>query len=115
MNINYRTKTIVAILLTALIATAVLPTLGHPIVQHSASPDSSGDPIATGIWQQDQYDSIIVQYANQYGLNPFLIKAQIALEGQCNTYAVSEVVNVACGYTNDEGLMQINPVCANTT
>jgi LysM repeat protein len=112
MNINCRTKTIVAILLTALFATAALPALGHPIVQHSSSASTGGDPIATGNWQQDQYDSLIVQYANQYGLNPFLLKAQIALESQFNTYAVSEVVNVACGYSNDEGLMQINPVCS---
>ena len=113
MNINCRTKTIVAVLLAALFATAVLPAMGHPIVQHNASAvSSSGDPIATGNWQQDQYDSLIVQYANQYGLNPFLLKGQIALESQFNTYAVSQVTNVACGYSHDEGLMQVNPVCS---
>jgi LysM repeat protein len=114
MNRNWRRKTIVAFVFMALFATAVLPALGHQIGQHSASAASSGDPIATGNWQQDQYDSIIVQYSNQYGLNPFLVKAQIALESQFNTYAVSMVVNSACGWSHDEGLMQINPVCGNT-
>lgn len=112
-KLNLKRKTILALLFTALIATAVLPALGHPLVSnHVASAAGGNDPIATGSAYQDQYDSIIVQYANAYGLNPFLVKAQIMLESNFNTYAQSTVVNAACGWTHDEGLMQVNPYCS---
>jgi LysM repeat protein len=96
----------------ALVLTAVLPALGHPVIQRSASAVS--DPISTGNWQQDQYDSLIVQYANTYGLNPFLVKGQIMLESNFDTWAVSEIANAGCGWTHDEGLLQINSYCSQT-
>jgi hypothetical protein len=107
---NWKRKTVIAVLLAALFATAILPALGHAAIQRSAS--ATTDPIATGNWQQDQYDALIVQYANAYGLNPFLIKGQIMLESNFDTYAMSQMVNEACGWTHDEGLMQINPYCS---
>jgi len=113
---NWKTKTVLAVLLAVLVATAVLPAFGHPLgVTRSASASSGGsDPISTGSWSQDQYDSIIVQYAQANGLNPFLVKGQIMLESAFDTYAVSHWINANCGYTHDEGLMQINPVCSGT-
>ena len=103
-------KGVLAALLVLLAASAILPIAGHPFAHTSAS----SDPIAVGNWYQDQYDAIIVQYANSYGLNPFLVKGQIMLESGFNTYAVSQQVNSACGWTHDEGLMQINPYCSGT-
>lgn len=69
------------------------------------------DPIAVGNSTQDQYDSIIVTYANQYGLDPFIIKGQIMLESGFNQWAQSSQINAGCGYTHDLGLMQVNPYC----
>lgn len=112
MSGNWKRKTTLAALLMALMAIAVLPALGHPIFAHSAS--AASDPIAVGNWNEDQYDSYIVKYANAYGLNPFLVKGQIMLESDFNTWAESNAVNAACGWTHDEGLMQINPVCSST-
>jgi LysM repeat protein len=110
---NWKTKTVLATFLAALIATAILPAFGHP---STILPSASGtsDPIAIGSSYQDQYDQIIMQYANSYGLNPFLVKAQIMLESNFDTYAMSQLINAACGYTHDEGLMQINPYCSQT-
>jgi hypothetical protein len=86
--------------------------LFHPGVV--AAGDSTNDPKATGNWQQDQYDSIIVSESQAFGLNPFIVKGQIALESQFDTWAGSEVINSACDYTYDEGLMQVNPHCQQT-
>jgi Transglycosylase SLT domain len=74
----------------------------------------STDPIATGIWQQDQYDSFILQQSQALGLNPFMIKGQIMVESDFNTYAVSVVLNTACDDTHDLGLTQVNPYCSQT-
>jgi hypothetical protein len=114
MTTTWKRRTLVAILFTALFMTAILPTIGHPLVQRSASAATTTDPIAVGNWYEDQYDSIIVQYANQYGLNPFEIKGQIMLESGFDTWAQSSVINAACDWTYDEGLMQINPYCSDT-
>jgi LysM repeat protein len=114
MTTTWKRKTLVAILFMALFATAILPTVGHPLVQRSASAATTTDPIAVGNWYEDQYDSIIVQYANQYGLNAFEVKGQIMLESGFNTWAQSSVINSACDWTHDEGLMQINPYCSGT-
>ncbi len=105
------TKLIVATILVALFASAVGSVLssGH---QQAASAYSS-DPIAVGNWQYDQYDSIIVQEAQNFGLNPFIVKGQIMLESNFNTWAQSTVINAACGWTHDLGLMQVNPYCSN--
>ena len=79
-----------------------------------ASAYGSTDPIATGNWQQDQYDSIIVADSQNQGLSPFVVKGQIMLESGFNTYATSQVINAGCGWTHDEGLMQVNPFCQGT-
>lgn len=110
MSNKWKIKGALAVLLALLVASAVLPVLGHPVTHSSAS----SDPIAVGNFYQDQYDAIIVQYSNAYGLNPFLVKGQIMLESGFNTYAVSQQINSACAWTHDEGLMQINPYCAST-
>jgi lysozyme len=96
-----------------LVATAILPAFGSG-VKVFGSPlkvSASSDPIAVGNNQYDQYDWIILQFAQQQGLNPFVVKGQIMLESGFNTYAVSSVINWGCGGTNDIGLMQINPYC----
>jgi LysM repeat protein len=96
---------------------AVAPSVAHFTGQTThvsalSASASSYDPIATGNWQQDQYDSIIVQQAQSHNLDPFVVKGVIMLESAFNPYAVSQVINAACGYTHDEGLMQVNPVCS---
>ncbi|MDH2901667.1 MAG: LysM peptidoglycan-binding domain-containing protein [archaeon] len=112
MSKNWKRKTVLAMLLAALIGTAILPALGHPLIQRSAS--AASDPIAVGNSYQDQYDAIIIQYANANGLNPFLVKGQIMVESNFDTYALSHLANAGCGWTHDEGLMQINPYCSAT-
>lgn len=104
---------LLATIAAILLASAFLPALGRSgsAVAHVRA-SASSDPIATGNWQQDQYDSIIVPLAQQNGLNPFVIKGQIMLESGFNTWAVSMVINWSCGGTHDEGLMQINPYCS---
>jgi hypothetical protein len=86
------------------------------VFSHSyiAAASSTSDPIATGNWQQDQYDSIIISESQAHGLDPFIVKGQIALESQFNTWAVSQVINSACDWTHDEGLMQVNAYCQQT-
>ncbi|MHB8566479.1 MAG: LysM peptidoglycan-binding domain-containing protein [Nitrososphaerales archaeon] len=105
------TKLIISTILAALFISAVGSAFssGH---QQTASAYSS-DPIAVGNWQYDQYDSIIVQEAQNFGLNPFYVKGQIMLESNFNTYAQSSVINAGCGWTYDLGLMQVNPYCNN--
>jgi LysM repeat protein len=103
---------VVGALLLAFFSIALLPSVGNSFHQRAAF--ASSDPISTGIWQQDQYDSLIVQYANTYGLNPFLVKGQIMLESDFDTWAISQIANAGCNWTRDEGLMQINPYCSAT-
>ncbi len=98
-------------LLALLAFSAVAPSIAH---FNHASATSTSDHIATGSWSQDQYDSIILQQAQAHNLDPFVVKAVIALESNFNTYAVSTIINSGCGYTHDLGLMQVNPVCSNT-
>jgi LysM repeat protein len=112
MSISWKVKTVLTVLLALFMATAILPAVGHPVIQRSAS--AASDPIAVGNSYEDQYDAIVVQYANANGLNPFLLKAQIMLESGFDTNAQSSQVNVACDWTHDEGLMQINPYCSGT-
>ncbi len=102
-------KAVLTAMLFALLAgTAALSSSSHaPMFASSAS----SDPIAVGNWQYDQFDSIIVTYANQYGLDPFIIKGQIMLESGFNQWAQSSAINWGCGGTHDIGLMQVNPYC----
>jgi nucleoid-associated protein YgaU len=80
-------------------------------IYHGPIASAAYDPIAVGNWTQDQFDSIIVTYANQYGLDPFIIKGQIMLESGFNQWAQSSQINAGCGWTYDLGLMQVNPYC----
>ena len=106
------------ILAVLLIISDVSPFLNHDSIQVKNAglirASGSSDPIATGIWQQDQYDSAILQQSQNQGLNPFIIKGQIMVESNFNTNAISSVLNTACQDTHDEGLMQVNPVCMST-
>jgi LysM repeat protein len=100
--------------IAALLAlSAIAPAVGHQNSASHLSASAATDSIATGNWQQDQYDSIILQISQSRNLDPFVVKGVIAIESQFNTYAVSEVINAGCGYSHDLGLMQVNPVCAN--
>jgi LysM repeat protein len=102
--------------LVALLAlSAIVPAIGHYNNNKAfhLSASASTDPIATGNWLQDQYDPIILQLSQSRNLDPFIVKGVIAIESQFDTYAVSTVINSACGYTHDLGLMQVNPYCAN--
>jgi hypothetical protein len=113
-----RIRAVLAILAVLLIISGVSPFLNHDSIQVKNAgliqASGSSDPIATGTWQQDQYDSFILQLSQNQGLNPFLVKGQIMVESNFNTNAISSVLNSACQDTHDEGLMQVNPVCMST-
>lgn len=113
-----RIRAVLVILAVLLIISGVSPFLNHGSIQIKNAgliqASGSSDPIATGIWQQDQYDSAILQQSQNQGLNPFIIKGQIMVESNFNTNALSSVLNTACQDTHDEGLMQVNPVCMST-
>ena len=108
-----RTKKIfiTSTLLTALFAFTIIPASAGNL-SHLSTTSGYSDPIAVGYWQYDQYDSIIVAQAQNYGMDPFVIKSVIMLESGFNTYAQSIVINSACGWTHDLGLMQVNAYCA---
>ena len=113
---SWKIRATLVTLVTLLAFSALAPSLGHlnqtshlGVQQASAA----SDPISTGNWQQDQYDSIIVQISQSRGLDPFIVKGLIMLESGFNTYAVSQVINSGCDYTHDLGLMQVNPYCDN--
>lgn len=109
MNRPSITKLVIVAILTVLIASGVGSVLSSSRQQAAAY---SSDPIAVGNWTYDQFDSIIVQEAQNYGINPFYIKAQIMLESDFNQWAQSSVINWSCGGTHDLGLMQVNPYCS---
>jgi len=100
------------VLIGALFAFGVMPLIGA-YASHTTTLRASAysDPIATGNWQYDQFDSSIVQQAQVYGINPFVVKGLIMLESGFNQYAQSTVINSACGWTHDLGLMQVNAYC----
>ncbi|MHB8566887.1 MAG: LysM peptidoglycan-binding domain-containing protein [Nitrososphaerales archaeon] len=106
MSARWVGKAVLGAILFALLAGSVALSSHAPITTAAAY-----DPIAVGNWQYDQYDSIIVAYANQYGMNPFIIKGQIMLESGFDQWAQSSVINAGCGWTYDLGLMQVNPYC----
>lgn len=109
-NTNRITKAVLGTLIFSLLAVSVglsSQAIGHQMLFSSAASDS----IAVGNWQYDQFDSIILQYSQQYGLDPFTIKGQIMLESAFNQWAQSSQINWACGGTRDLGLMQVNPYC----
>jgi LysM repeat protein len=118
LNSSAAAKAILITVVALLFLAGVLPLLANtPVrIKNLGLIQASGtsDPIATGIWQQDQYDSAILQESQNQGLNPFIIKGQIMVESDFNTYALSNVINTACDNTHDEGLMQVNPVCMAT-
>jgi LysM repeat protein len=112
-NSSWKIQAALFTLLALLTLSAVTPALGHS-TNRSSHPFASAysyDPISTGNWQQDQYDSIIVQLSQSRNLDPFIVKGVIMLESGFNTYASSRVPNSACAYTHDLGLMQLNPYC----
>ena len=114
---SWKIRATLVTLVTLLAFSALAPSLGHLTNQtlHLGVQQASAasDPISTGNWQQDQYDSIIVQISQSRGLDPFIVKGVIMLESGFNTYAVSRVINSGCAYTHDLGLMQVNPYCDN--
>ncbi|HZW55535.1 MAG TPA: LysM peptidoglycan-binding domain-containing protein [Nitrososphaerales archaeon] len=114
MKLHTTTKITTLVVLTAVLAvlctSLVVSGLWHGAARASAA--ASSDPIAVGNWQYDQFDSIIVAQAQANGVDPFVIKGQIMLESGFNQYAQSTVINSACGWTHDVGLMQVNPYCA---
>ena len=75
----------------------------------------SADPIATSLSNQPNqniYDSIIVQYANEYGLNPMLLKAEIYDESDFNATQIShQDTEPVCGTGHSYGLLQYTPAC----
>ena len=81
------------------------------------SSQSSIDPIATGRSMYDQYDSIILAAASKYGLDPMILKSQVAQESFFDQFAVSP--DTPCGqvYQNgvdvgySYGLLQLTPAC----
>jgi LysM repeat protein len=105
-------------LIILLFVSSAFPSLNHISFQAKKmgfiQAYGSSDPIATGVWQQDQYDAAILQESQSQGLNPFVVKGLIMVESGFDTNAISLVLNAACGYTHDEGLMQVNPICSAT-
>ena len=114
---SWKIRVTLVTLVTLLALSALAPSVGHLMGQSShpivLSASATTDPIATGNWQQDQYDSIIVQLAQSRNLDPFIVKGVIMLESSFNTYAESRVINSGCDYTHDLGLMQVNAYCDN--
>ena len=55
----------------------------------TSSSQSSNDPIATGRALYDRYDSIILAAASKYGLDPMILKSQVAQESFFEQFAVS--------------------------
>lgn len=93
-------KSAIVSVLILLFAAAVAPSISHFLSSSGHNVSSAYyDPIATGNWQQDQYDAIIVQQAQNHGLDPFVVKGQIMLESAFNPNAISP--------WGDLGLMQI--------
>src|SRR5579875_118803 len=83
----------------------------------TSSAGNSTDPIATGNPFYDQYDAVILAAASEYGLDPMVLKSQIAQESFFNSQAVSP--DDPCGpvYQNgvdvghSYGLLQMTPAC----
>jgi hypothetical protein len=83
----------------------------------SSTQSSSIDPIATGRAMYDQYDSIIITAASKYGLDPLILKSQVAQESFFDPFAVSP--DTPCGQVFQNGievgysygLLQLTPAC----
>jgi LysM repeat protein len=93
------TKSILIAVVLALLATAVVPSEHMQPLNAATAASSSADPIASGHWQFDRYDPIIVSEADAHGLDPFIVKGQILLESYFNPNAISP--------WGDLGLMQL--------
>ena len=83
----------------------------------SLTSTQNNDPIATGNSVYDQYDSIILAAASEYGLDPMVLKAQIALESYFNSQAVSpddpcgQIIQGGVDVGHSYGLLQMTPAC----
>lgn len=79
---------------------------------------SSQDNVATGNALYDQYDQVILSAALKYGVDPLLIKSQIAQESYFNSLAVSPddpcgvVLQNGIDVGHSYGLMQVTPACS---
>ncbi|MGH2638325.1 MAG: transglycosylase SLT domain-containing protein, partial [Rhabdochlamydiaceae bacterium] len=111
------TSTVTATSMTTRTATTTSTATSTSTVTTTQYYYNSSDPIATGNPLNDKYDSIVLNAASQYGLDPMILKSQVAQESYFDSQAISpddpcgQLMQNGVDAGHSYGLMQMTPAC----
>lgn len=95
----------------------LIPSTTSTQTSTTSSISSKSDLIGTGNALYDQYDATLLAAASKYGLDPLIIKSQIAQESLFNSLATSsddpcgQLLQNGVDVGHSYGLMQMTPAC----